>query len=390
MSDVSETGQGARSRATPEAPARPLVRIVDLHKRFGALEVLKGVSLEVARGEVVAIIGPSGSGKTTLLRCVYFLERPTSGEIYVDGQRIGLSINAGLRELYLSDYATTPPGWEGLTADLRVFQFHLGLGHVTPPLPEVHTLRVGRFVREDGAAFNSLPKLASLTTWGGEWPALCDRRQRPLAELRAYFPKVPRKVEPYFRQQWVDGVRILEPRGGPEQVQAALKSPRLTGLRQLYFRPGDYPWLTAHLDDVVWWPSVTTFDAGHQRLVFSKRDWLASGLCAPNLKHLNLSATPLGDDGAVALAQNPSLANLTRLNVSACRIGAKGVEALLNSPHLQRLIELNLYANNGGEALRPLADASVMPNLGLADVAANGVSDELRARLEQRPAIRAR
>jgi polar amino acid transport system ATP-binding protein len=68
-----------------------LVRIVGLKKRFGAIEVLRGVDLEVARGERVSIIGPSGSGKTTLLRCINFLERPTGGEIWVDGQRIGVA-----------------------------------------------------------------------------------------------------------------------------------------------------------------------------------------------------------------------------------------------------------------------------------------------------------
>jgi polar amino acid transport system ATP-binding protein len=77
-----------------------LIRIVDLHKSFGALEVLKGVDLELAKGERVSIIGPSGSGKTTLLRCVNFLERPTRGEIWVDGQRIGRRETAGgLRDL---------------------------------------------------------------------------------------------------------------------------------------------------------------------------------------------------------------------------------------------------------------------------------------------------
>jgi polar amino acid transport system ATP-binding protein len=77
-----------------------LIRIVDLHKSFGALEVLKGVDLELAKGERVSIIGPSGSGKTTLLRCVNFLERPTRGEIWVDGQRIGRrETGSGLRDL---------------------------------------------------------------------------------------------------------------------------------------------------------------------------------------------------------------------------------------------------------------------------------------------------
>jgi polar amino acid transport system ATP-binding protein len=67
----------------------PLLRIVDLHKRFGSLEVLSGIDLEVARGEKVSIIGPSGSGKTTLLRCINYLEKPSAGRIYIDGTLIG-------------------------------------------------------------------------------------------------------------------------------------------------------------------------------------------------------------------------------------------------------------------------------------------------------------
>jgi ABC-type histidine transport system ATPase subunit len=62
-----------------------IIEIEDLHKNFGPLEVLKGVSLQVQQGEVVTIIGRSGSGKSTLLRCVNFLEQPTHGQITVDG-----------------------------------------------------------------------------------------------------------------------------------------------------------------------------------------------------------------------------------------------------------------------------------------------------------------
>lgn len=65
-----------------------IVEIQDLHKNFGALEVLKGVSMDVEQGEVVTIIGRSGSGKSTLLRCVNFLEQPTHGRISVDGQSV--------------------------------------------------------------------------------------------------------------------------------------------------------------------------------------------------------------------------------------------------------------------------------------------------------------
>ncbi len=61
------------------------LEIIDLHKKFGELEVLKGVTMKVEKGEVVVIIGPSGSGKSTLLRCINRLEEPTSGKILLDG-----------------------------------------------------------------------------------------------------------------------------------------------------------------------------------------------------------------------------------------------------------------------------------------------------------------
>ncbi|HUW03398.1 MAG TPA: amino acid ABC transporter ATP-binding protein [Acidimicrobiales bacterium] len=65
-----------------------IIRLIDLHKSFGDLEVLTGVDLDVAPGEVVSIIGPSGSGKSTLLRCVNRLEEPTRGRIEIDGADI--------------------------------------------------------------------------------------------------------------------------------------------------------------------------------------------------------------------------------------------------------------------------------------------------------------
>ncbi len=66
----------------------PVVRIENLHKRYGDNEVLKGVSLEVDKGEVVVIIGPSGTGKSTLLRCVNLLSRPDSGRVWVEDEEV--------------------------------------------------------------------------------------------------------------------------------------------------------------------------------------------------------------------------------------------------------------------------------------------------------------
>jgi polar amino acid transport system ATP-binding protein len=73
----------------------PMLRVVDLHKHYGNLEVLKGVSVDIEPGEKVVLIGPSGAGKSTLLRCINFLERPSAGHIYLDGQLVGERLSNG-------------------------------------------------------------------------------------------------------------------------------------------------------------------------------------------------------------------------------------------------------------------------------------------------------
>ncbi|MBE6031321.1 MAG: amino acid ABC transporter ATP-binding protein [Clostridiales bacterium] len=65
-----------------------MIRTENLHKSFGKLEVLKGISTEIRRGEVVSIIGPSGGGKSTFLRCLNLLEEPTAGHVYFEGDDI--------------------------------------------------------------------------------------------------------------------------------------------------------------------------------------------------------------------------------------------------------------------------------------------------------------
>ncbi|RAK22296.1 L-arginine ABC transporter ATP-binding protein [Anoxybacillus vitaminiphilus] len=65
-----------------------MIKVVDLHKSFGKLQVLKGITTTIAQGEVVAIIGPSGSGKSTFLRCLNLLEEPTKGKIWIGDQEI--------------------------------------------------------------------------------------------------------------------------------------------------------------------------------------------------------------------------------------------------------------------------------------------------------------
>lgn len=65
-----------------------MIEFRDVYKNFGKLEVLKGINLNINRGEVVTLIGPSGSGKSTILRCMNLLERPTSGQVFIDGKDI--------------------------------------------------------------------------------------------------------------------------------------------------------------------------------------------------------------------------------------------------------------------------------------------------------------
>src|SRR5258707_15608430 len=66
-----------------------MVKSEAVHKSFGRLEVLKGISLEVQPGEVMCILGPSGSGKSTFLRCINHLEKINAGRLWVDGELVG-------------------------------------------------------------------------------------------------------------------------------------------------------------------------------------------------------------------------------------------------------------------------------------------------------------
>ncbi|MFJ6618465.1 amino acid ABC transporter ATP-binding protein [Kitasatospora sp. NPDC091335] len=83
MTDLTKTPAGAA------ASAEPMVRAENVHKSYGLVEVLKGIDLEVRKGEVFCLIGPSGSGKSTFLRCINHLEKINGGRLWVDGELVG-------------------------------------------------------------------------------------------------------------------------------------------------------------------------------------------------------------------------------------------------------------------------------------------------------------
>ena len=95
-----------------------MIRATDIHKSFGTLEVLKGVSLDVAQGEVVSIVGASGAGKTTLLQIIGTLSRPDGGRVEIDGRDV-----SALGDRALSQFRNERIGF--------VFQFHHLLAEFT-------------------------------------------------------------------------------------------------------------------------------------------------------------------------------------------------------------------------------------------------------------------
>jgi len=88
MAENLETHGDPRTDSGDPSRASAAIDVAALHKSFGDHEVLRGIDLTVARGEVLVLVGPSGSGKSTLLRCLNLLERPTSGTVRVFGQEI--------------------------------------------------------------------------------------------------------------------------------------------------------------------------------------------------------------------------------------------------------------------------------------------------------------
>ena len=102
-----------------------MIRLEGITKNFGSLQVLKGIDLEINKGEVVSIVGPSGAGKTTLLQIMGTLDEPDNGNVYIDGTKV-----SKMKEKELSAFRNKHVGF--------VFQFHQLLPKHAAALPPFH------------------------------------------------------------------------------------------------------------------------------------------------------------------------------------------------------------------------------------------------------------
>lgn len=138
-----------------------MIRLEQIQKSFGSLQVLRGIDLQIAKGEVVSIVGPSGAGKTTLLQIMGTLDRPDSGLVEIDGVRVN-----GLKEKPLSDFRNRRIGF--------VFQFH----QLLPEFTALENVMIPAFIagRSEGDTRRAATEILTLM-------GLTDRAHHKPAEL---------------------------------------------------------------------------------------------------------------------------------------------------------------------------------------------------------------
>jgi polar amino acid transport system ATP-binding protein len=197
----------------PEA----MVQLKGIHKRFGSLEVLKGVDLEVDKGEVVCILGPSGSGKSTLLRCVNLLEPPEEGEIFIEGQDICKGPGSGTGEQsWELDYVRQRVGI--VFQQFNLFPHKTALQNVTMAPEKV----LGRSKQEARAKGTALLERVGLADKLHQYPErLSGGQQQRVAIARALamephvmlFDEVTSALDPELVKEVLDTMRELAEEG---------------------------------------------------------------------------------------------------------------------------------------------------------------------------------
>jgi polar amino acid transport system ATP-binding protein len=196
-----------------------MVKAEGVHKRFGRLEVLKGVSLEVPTGAVVCILGPSGSGKSTFLRCINHLEKIDGGRLWVDGDLVGYR-QAGDRLYELRDAEVC-----GRRAEIgMVFQRFNLFGHMTALENVIEApIHVKRVPREQAVAqakelldrVGLADKLESYPSQlsGGQQQRVAIARALAMQPKLMLFDEPTSALDPELVGEVLDAMRLLAKEG---------------------------------------------------------------------------------------------------------------------------------------------------------------------------------
>ena len=197
--------------------AEAMVKLEGIQKRFGSLEVLKGVDIEVAKGEVVCILGPSGSGKSTLLRCVNLLAPPEEGEIFIEGHDICRGPGSGTGEAsWELDFVRQRVGI--VFQEFNLFPHKTALENVTLAQETV----LGRSKDEARAKATELLKRVGLGDKLSAYPeTLSGGQQQRVAIARALamdphvmlFDEVTSALDPELVKEVLDTMRELAAEG---------------------------------------------------------------------------------------------------------------------------------------------------------------------------------
>lgn len=171
------------SVATDSAHGTAMISAQQVCKSFGALQVLKGISLEVSRGEVMCLIGPSGSGKSTFLRCINHLEQVNAGRLYVDGDLVGYREKGGrLYELHPRDAARQRRDIGMVFQHFNLFPHRTALENIIEAPTQVKRIRKAQAV----ARAEELLDRVGLADKAGTYPAqLSGGQQQRVAIARA-------------------------------------------------------------------------------------------------------------------------------------------------------------------------------------------------------------
>jgi ABC-type polar amino acid transport system ATPase subunit len=197
--------------------AEAMLNLRGVHKRFGDLEVLKGIDLEVGKGEVVCILGPSGSGKSTLLRCVNLLEPPEQGEIFLEGRDICKGPDSGTGEQsWELDFVRQRVGM--VFQQFNLFPHKTALENVTMAPRKV----LGRSQEESESKARALLERVGLSDKLGQYPErLSGGQQQRVAIARALamephvmlFDEVTSALDPELVKEVLDTMRELAAEG---------------------------------------------------------------------------------------------------------------------------------------------------------------------------------